>query len=464
MTAKATVPSAAILASQLAARGSEAAPAHLVQTLTASAGAAAKGTFIGAIAQKAGHTMTWIKIKMAATIIAAVGVAGAGTGTLVKLAADHETPPAPMAAPNPPAMAAAAAALAPPAVVVADPNGPTAITLHVNGADARDVLQQIARQGHVKCQVWPDYLWSGKFGNPTQRVTLNIDNLPFWMAIGKLCAATDSNVMEMGDKQAITIGSSYHGNATGLAGVDCQSGMFTVVANTIGYSRSCDLNDATTSRNVGLSMTVFVDPKIRLVKYPSRAGLDAAQDDQGISMLDSQNNSADDPAFSLMNGPNFNLYATLKYSPHLGRELTHLAGHFQVMVVGGATPMVIHDISHSIGKSVSYKYYHMTLDSYSYINGSGSVLVTVSSTNSHFPWGHADNDLRDKVDGAISIVDGTGRVIALGGGGSGDQIHTGIDFTDENWHEPVTLIWNVPTEIKTVTVPFEFKNLLLPQE
>ena len=97
MTSKATVPAVAVLATQLATRGSEAAPAHLVQSITATAATAtAKGTFVGTIAQKASHAMTLMKIKIAAAIIAAIGVAGAGAGnTWVALATAASGTPEP---------------------------------------------------------------------------------------------------------------------------------------------------------------------------------------------------------------------------------------------------------------------------------------------------------------------------------------------------------------------------------
>ena len=94
------VPAAAILATQITAKATEVAPAKLVATITTSAGSGAKGTLTWAIAQKAGHAMTLVKIKIAAAIILAVGVVGVGTGTAIKLAGEAPSfPTAPIALP-----------------------------------------------------------------------------------------------------------------------------------------------------------------------------------------------------------------------------------------------------------------------------------------------------------------------------------------------------------------------------
>ncbi len=89
---KAAVPAVAALATQLAARGSEAAPAKLAETIALAGTSVAKGTLISAIARKAGQAMYWTTAKIAAMVLAAVAVAGAGTGTFLILA--DNAPPA----------------------------------------------------------------------------------------------------------------------------------------------------------------------------------------------------------------------------------------------------------------------------------------------------------------------------------------------------------------------------------
>jgi hypothetical protein len=458
MTAKATVPAVAVLTAQLAARGSEAAPAHLVQSIAASAGAAAaKGTFIGAIAQKASHAMTWVKIKFAATIIAAIGVAGAGTGTLVTLAQEGEAPPP------------KAAAVAPPATVPSaqsEQNGPTLITLHVTDADARDVLQQIARQANVRIALWPDWCWSGTSGSKKYRVTMNLDNIPFWTAIDQLCAATKSRLIVSGsDRRSLSI---TEGTQRGMdfSGIKYQSGPFTVVANQITHTRTSNLVDGSTDPSDMLSMNVYLDPRFTLLKCASIAVLDLAQDDNGVSML-----PANAPLSALFRPPftdwDCQLHAYLKYPPHPGKRLSRVTGHFDAELVQRTTPLTIDDVAHSIGKGISYEDYTMTLDSYSSINGNGSIRVTISKKRSGSIWGAADDGLEaEKVDDAISLVNGDGETICSMGSGSGDanERHAGVNFMFGRIKEPVKLVWNFPEEIKTETVHFEFKDLPLPQE
>lgn len=115
LSARAAAPAIAMLATELAARGAEAAPVSLVQSITATV-ATGKGLLAASIAQKASAAMFWAKAKLAACIITAIGV----TGTAVALAAiviERNSGAAPPAA-------AAPVTAAPPAVLSAMPETP----------------------------------------------------------------------------------------------------------------------------------------------------------------------------------------------------------------------------------------------------------------------------------------------------------------------------------------------------
>jgi RNA polymerase sigma factor (sigma-70 family) len=125
MSAKAVVPAVAVLAVHLAARASEAAPAQLVATIAAGGGAAGNATTIGLIAQKASNAMKLYQLKIAAMVLAAVGVTGAATGAGIILSAGHRQAgaiEATAAEPIPPATNPAVIAIAPAGDFVAESN------------------------------------------------------------------------------------------------------------------------------------------------------------------------------------------------------------------------------------------------------------------------------------------------------------------------------------------------------
>jgi RNA polymerase sigma factor (sigma-70 family) len=101
LAAAAPMPSAAILALQLSANGTQIAPANLVTAISASGGSTISGSAATSIARQAGHAMTFAKMKIAAIVLAAATVAVAGTGHLIKSA--QEAPLAPWAQ-SPPAV------------------------------------------------------------------------------------------------------------------------------------------------------------------------------------------------------------------------------------------------------------------------------------------------------------------------------------------------------------------------
>jgi RNA polymerase sigma factor (sigma-70 family) len=76
LSGKTVVPAAMV--TQLAERGSAAAPSEMVARIVTSGGSVAKGTMAGAIAQKAAGAMLMVKVKIAAILLVFLGVAGTG--------------------------------------------------------------------------------------------------------------------------------------------------------------------------------------------------------------------------------------------------------------------------------------------------------------------------------------------------------------------------------------------------
>jgi RNA polymerase sigma factor (sigma-70 family) len=86
LNARTTAPSAAMLATQMTAKATQAAPANLVVSIAASAGAVGKGMPANALARNTSRAMTFAKIKFAAALVLMLIVAGAGVGAAISVA------------------------------------------------------------------------------------------------------------------------------------------------------------------------------------------------------------------------------------------------------------------------------------------------------------------------------------------------------------------------------------------
>jgi RNA polymerase sigma factor (sigma-70 family) len=144
---KAAVPAVGVLATELAARGSEVAPAQLVLVVSAvGLESAAKGKFSWDLAQRTAKMMRWIKIKAAASLIAVVGVVGAGTTGIIVMASWNGRASSPPAAGNPLTVAVAATSATPEANVPPIVASDDAVGLYMQAAkvlrddDAKNIM------------------------------------------------------------------------------------------------------------------------------------------------------------------------------------------------------------------------------------------------------------------------------------------------------------------------------------
>jgi RNA polymerase sigma factor (sigma-70 family) len=460
------------LAAQLAARGQEAAPAALPGLIIAAAGAAAKGTLIWAIAQKAQHAMTWIKIKIASAVAAAVILTGAGTTAVVVIAGTGQSQtPAPVVLQSFPLLATAAAPAPTGAVATGsapDPSEVTPITMHFRNTDARDAIRQLAAQANVSMNVWPDYYLSGQYNSSPVQLTMDLNAVPFWYAVDQICGATHSQVQKIGGNATISVLQGSPG-MSGLCGILYQSGPITFVATSVEHNRGFRLSDKTTQRNDSVQLEMLVDPAVLLLNYDNVAVLSRAVDDKGTSMVVASEPQQAQPnmrnAFGDWRIP---ILVPILYPPSPGTEITDLAGSIRVSLASHFSPMAIEDATHSIGKSKSAGAYSMRLDSFT-LNNAGNLYVGSIRVSLHRSADAPGRDiaLSEQSINSVTLIDAVGERMTISvqpNGPDGDSATAEGSFGSSMGALPVKLQWNVPTQTKVETLPFEFKHLPLPKE
>jgi hypothetical protein len=355
---------------------------------------------------------------------------------------------------SPEVQTAAAAVVA--ALDKAAADRPTMITLHMKEANPREVFAEIARQSHTDLPIWPPQLWTDARMGPVPKVTLDIDQQPFWLALTQACQATSTHVQNMGMNQGITIAQGGGGDM--LAGPQSTSGLFIVVAETASRNRQVSFVPGRVfPNNDTIQFQLYADPKVRLLDTENQAVLTLATDDKGNSLIAPNNNNVARYRVTQQGMPI--AFSALMHYPNDGyTKATKLKGTLQVRLAAKTSTLEIADVSAALNTMRVVGPWSVQLQDF-HIDGSNGFLKINIRTGGAQP-NDVFNTMRN-----IRLTDAAGQILngGWGGGGSPLELNYQCSFNaSEKIKSPVKLTWDVPTESKMQDVPFEFTDLPLP--
>lgn len=157
------------------------------------------------------------------------------------------------------------------------------VSVHAKGLSAKTVLKDVCRQA--------GYSLTGEVGDAA-KVTLDLDDVPFWEAVEKVCDPLGLTIDLNGGGEERTALNVYAADVTNpLTSV---SGPFKFVATNIGSSKSIQLSGLPrrgggnpANEYISMSAQVFAEPKLPIVALgPAR--LTKAVDDKGESLTEPQ--------------------------------------------------------------------------------------------------------------------------------------------------------------------------------
>ena len=178
----------------------------------------------------------------------------------------------------------------------------------------------MARQSFAELKPYPDNMWES--GGEWQKVTIDVDRQPFWVAMRDLASKSGVELRRVERRHAAD--ARRRGDEHG--GRPVYSGEFLIVANTLTRNQTVQLtNDGAgkTDDNFGLQLTAFAEPKLRVLRAGNMVKLEEATDDKGNSLVPGPN--AAPRYYGYYSGAGaWHLFANLQYPKDPGTRITKL--------------------------------------------------------------------------------------------------------------------------------------------
>lgn len=402
-----------------------------------------------------------------------LGISLLSTSLLSPLHAQPPEPPRPPKPPVPPITLEELTTLA---------GGPTRITMHLKDATYLQILAELSKQSGVRVR--------GQFWDEAQRkktFTVDIENQPFWDAVRIIGDQLKIFPQQWGGQAGLVLTPDSDGRLRGAKQLSAP--MMTAVVrgiqrtHNVNYSSPENANPAQAKPDtprISLTGLLMVDPKLRLLNNMARSKVTEAVDDKGVSLVA-------DKEEGWLYGDNqllWQLQFSLKYRPDIGKKLTRLNGSLRFYVVARFDTWEITDLDKAKGASKTVKLGKReetyTVDSIAKEGEGYRIKLTVSRKveaapppEEATPEAQQLRQARRDLARWMSLKDAAGQEYYgyFAGGSFNEGAEDNIEFVfnnnqqfpgDEKAGDPKKLRIDIPIEFRELTVPINFKDLVLP--
>src|SRR5687768_1785535 len=344
--------------------------------------------------------------------------------------------------------------------------GPTLITLHVKDATIQSVLDELSKQAKVEITLWPPNMPQQFQG----KVTLDADRQPFWMVVRQLCEQTGLGLERSGQRHRITL---VQRSEPWSKRPYSAHGVFLVVANSLQRNHNVDFaTPDNVSTNFSMHLYCLVDPKAKVIQGTTMVHLDEVVDERGNSLVPQGNRFAQSMA-SPGWGSNWmwDIHAPLQHRPDMGKRIASFRGSLRFLVQEKTDVWEIDDIQQAKSPERAVNNVKYTITGFRKAGDRAWELQIGVEHDGAVPPNL--NPLTDfaSIQRGIRILDAAGNPFEQsggGGGGGGGRLQYTINFhrppdpRNQPAAEPAKLIWEIPTELKEVTVPIHLRDLPIP--
>lgn len=356
---------------------------------------------------------------------------------------------------------------------------PSIITMHYKDAPLQGVLEDFAAQADadlgVQRQPILDYTKS-------RRISIDLDHADFWTALRTLSDgaglrpqpyAGDARMVFQVNANAMFGGFDMFSDAAKV------SGGFLIIPWMCRLNRSVDYEHDTDSQSVlSLELIAMAEPKLHVISPSNQEWLQSCVDEHGQSLLGTRRQSH---FFNNGRGWWWTMQADLKEVPNMGQRIARIRGELKFNVQSKSEIIEIDDPSkvQNLTKTVG----NHTIVFKQMINQGGQWKLLLSITNlgagPRLPGRAAMNPIN-----GLQILDAQNQPFSPAGFSSvathGAQTDMTLNFIPFMSNAPMirarggqdvgslgppkTLRWEVPTETRLISAPFELNDLPLPTE
>ncbi len=341
----------------------------------------------------------------------------------------------------------------------------TPITLDLQDVDAADAFDALFAQAKGEYGTQPANLLADK--DNVAPVTLKYDKAQFWTVLQDLCKQTGLSLYNSGDGTRMMF--STQNDKDWLTRPSVVANGFLIQASNVNRSWNVNLaRPADGTETLQVQFFAYPEPSLRVIRSSYQLKLDEATDDDGNSLIPPQNMG---DGYSSGRQAVWQFQAPLNSKAATGNKIAKLSGKAKFGVMTEMARLEVPDIANvkdftkNLG-SMSVTIKGLTKRAGNPTNETYELPITLTRKG-------GDNDMINMGPQGLSLHDAKGRELSSqgwsgGGGGGGNYTYT-MQFgryargSDENRPgAPDKLVWDVPTKIADVQIPFEFKDLPLP--
>ena len=331
--------------------------------------------------------------------------------------------------------------------------GPSPITLDLQNAPAEQVFAELGRQAHTTVR-------APKSLGP---LSLKVDHRPFWEVVETLCLEHN---LELNGTEFAQNGSDWLQKPTVLAGpllirADRLTRTATVLLRPPGQI----------DEEFNISLTVYAEPKLRVLDFSSSVKLDEVNDELGHSLIPPEESNVE--AYGNVRSPStihWEIGATLHHPKGTGTKIVKFRGQTKLLVQMRAavleTPLAgARNLSKTVeGVRVTVKEADTT----------HATLLVYRDGRTDAEWYTLRMQLYA---GAARLVTEGGQVVARHQNAidaeetqDGQRMDVRLKFSPEEEFkgkrrpvsEALKLVWEFPSQVRELSVPFELAELPIP--
>jgi len=355
--------------------------------------------------------------------------------------------------------------------------GQTLVTLNLQNVPPAQAYAELARQARAPLRTEPANLFEQKNTKP---VSLMADHEPLWKVLQSFTAQCDLEVTEITRNRDMGLGVTK-GNSDWQDKPIVLSGPLLIRADRLSRVNTLRLKGGNPIEEFNISLTVFAEPKIKVMDYSGTLELEEAIDDLGHSLIPPQVEGDVPPNIEVFGNlregttSHWEVGATLHRPKGSGTKIARLKGTTGLQV---QTKSALLDVPAASAKNLKRT-----------VEGVRFLIKNVDAAKcemSVFRDGRTDMEwftLRMQLSaGEAMLKDEKGKVVARSQAGleddetpDGQRMDLKIRFARELFDDgsnnreskkpsltETHLVWEFPTEVRQLNVPFEFRDLPIP--